>query len=241
MNENYAKLYLTSLDAEDIAKATWGELHKQNGGWGRRESVLTTDSRIKEEHGIFAAITGERVDGHLFIADELRRGVRIIIAEHMPEYGEGDEDAASIPADFIIVNNTVSALLRLGCMFIEKSGVKRIAVTGSVGKTTTKEFIYSVLSQRRKTHKTSGNKNTAIGTSLTALEIECDAEYAVFECGMSGFGEISEMSRTICPHIGVITNIGTAHMEMLGSRENIAKAKLEMLDGMNPDSVLIIN
>ncbi|MCD8055727.1 MAG: UDP-N-acetylmuramoyl-tripeptide--D-alanyl-D-alanine ligase [Clostridiales bacterium] len=235
MYENITEILTGPISAEKIAQITDGELVPVNGGHGSSESVISTDSRTQKPHGIFAAITGERNDGHKYILNEIERGVGIIIAERIPD---GETDA---PADFVIVENTTSALLSLARYCIDISGCKRIAVTGSVGKTTTKEFISSVLSQEYKTSKTEGNKNTAIGTALTAFEISWETQCAVFECGMSGRGEISEMVKTIRPDIGVITNIGTAHMEMLGSRENIASAKLELLDGMDEDAPLLIN
>ena len=116
-----------------------------------------------------------------------------------------------------------------------------VAVTGSVGKTTTKEMIYAVLSSAGPTLKTQGNLNNEIGLPKTLLELEKKHRYAVIEMGMSNLGEIARLSRTTCPNIGVVTNIGVSHLETLLTRENILRAKLEILEGMTKGSPLILN
>lgn len=235
-NDNYAKLTLMPLTAEKLALATGGEIHRINGGFGGEVTNVTTDSRTLPENGMFVAISGENFDGHNYIADVIKKGVRLILAERIPVIG--DEAPG---ADIVIVENTVRALGKLASFYIDESRVKKIAVTGSVGKTTTKEMINSVLSYKYRTHKTEGNKNNEIGLPLTALSIPPETEYAIFECGMSGLGEIEYLSEIVKPEIGIITNIGSSHMEKLGSRENIAKAKLEIISGMNDGALLMIN
>ncbi len=237
MNDNGIGL-IHPIDAAYIANVTGGALHPVSGGFGKSAETLTTDSRAASDGCIFAAIAGENFDGHDYIASAVSGGARIIIAERLPE-GE-----LPIGADVVIVDSTVRALGRLGADAIRVSGAKTVAVTGSVGKTTTKEFIAACLSSKYRVHKTDGNKNNEIGLPLTALSIGEGTEYAVFECGMSALGEIEYLSNIVKPNIGVITNIGTSHMESLGSRENIARAKLELVSGMggrDGGGVLVIN
>ncbi len=236
MTENSVKLTLMPMDAEMISRVTAGKLVTLNGGYGGRIEYVTTDSRIPLESGMFAAISGERFDGHNYIADAIGKGERLILCERVPEIGE------DIPGcDLVLVENTVMALGKLAAHYIYESRVRTVAVTGSVGKTTTKELVSSVLSRKYCTHKTEGNKNNEIGLPLTAFAIAPDTEYAVFECGMCGLGEIEYLSDIVHPDIAVITNVGSSHLEKLGTRENIAKAKLEIVHGMDKSGVLIIN
>ncbi len=236
MNKNYIELTLMPLDAESVCKITGGRLIKVNGGFGGRIQYVTTDSRVTLDSGMFVAIKGENFDGNAYIEDAVRKGKRLVICEAVGEY-PSDMDGA----DLILVKDSVLALGKLAKHYIYESRVRTVAVTGSVGKTTTKEFIYAVLSQKYRTQKTEGNKNNEIGLPETALKIEPDTEYAVFECGMCGLGEIEYLSKIVCPDIGVITNIGSSHLEKLGTRENIARAKLELTAGMNTSAPLIIN
>lgn len=116
-----------------------------------------------------------------------------------------------------------------------------VAVTGSVGKTTTKEFISAVASAAFRTHKTKGNYNNEIGLPLTLLDLSPDDQVSVIEMGMSGFGEIEYMSKLVCPDIAVITNIGTSHLAALGTRENICAAKMEIVAGLKSGGTLLLN
>lgn len=233
MNDNSVKLF-RPVNAEYVADVTGGVVCPVRGGYGGGVDTLSTDSRALAEGSLFVAIAGENFDGHNYISAAVSAGARIILAERVPE---GDIDAG---VDVVIVKNTVDALGAFGGAFIRESGAHTVAVTGSVGKTTTKEFISACLSAKYRVHKTEGNKNNEIGLPLTALRIPDGTEYAVFECGMSGLGEIEHLSNIVKPEVAVITNIGTSHMESLGSRENIARAKLEIVAGMD-DGVLVIN
>ncbi len=236
MKENYIELTLMPLDAESVCRITEGELIRVNGGFGGRIQYVTSDSRVVLESGMFVAINGETFDGNAYIEDAVRKGKRLVLCERADTY------PADMPgADLVVVPDSVIALGKLAKHYIYESRVRTVAVTGSVGKTTTKEFIHAVLSQKYRTQKTEGNKNNEIGLPETALKIEPDAEYAVFECGMCGLGEIEYLSKIVCPDIGVITNIGSSHLEKLGTRENIAKAKLELTEGMSTDALLVIN
>ena len=234
MSADIIKLF-RPVDAGYIASATGGSLVRTAGGWGGESEKFTTDSRAAVDGCVFAAIAGENFDGHDYIGSAVRAGARIVIAERVAA------DDAVTGVDYIIVDDTVRALGKLASAIIRESRVHTVAVTGSVGKTTTKEFIAACLSAKYRVHKTDGNKNNEIGLPLTALRLESGVGYAVFECGMSALGEIEYLSNIVKPEIAVITNIGTAHMESLGSRENIARAKLEIISGMGEDGVLIIN
>lgn len=184
------------------------------------------DSRIIKEGAMFVAIKGERVDGHDFIKKAFESGAVVALCDHVPENIEGS---------FIVVDNTVSALQKLAEHYRLSLNVKVVGITGSVGKTSTKEIIYSVLSEKYKAIKTLGNYNNEIGLPLTVFRIEADTEIAVLEMGISDFGEMRVLSRVAHPDVCVITNIGQCHMETLGSRDGILKAKTEIFEFMKPD------
>ena len=196
---------------------------------------ICTDSREADEHTVFCALRGEKVNGHDFIGAAVERGCRMILCE------EQREEINTYGIGAILVANTETALSTLASAYTEKSNCKTIAVTGSVGKTTTKDMIAAVLSARYSAFKTKGNFNSVIGMPLSMLEIPTDCTYSVLEMGMSGFGEIERLSLTAKPDIAIITKIGTSHMEMLGSRENICRAKLEILCGLKPGGILLLN
>lgn len=192
-------------------------------------SSICTDSREAAPGSLFVAIPGERVDGHKYINMALSQGAALALAEQEGDY----------PRDrVLLVDDTVKAMLTLAAWYRDRMSATVVAITGSVGKTTTKDMIAAVLSTRFRTVKTIGNQNNEIGTPRTLLSIEKDTEVAVVEMGMSGFGEILELAQAAKPQIGVITNIGVSHMEYLGSRQNILKAKLELAQSL-PDGATI--
>ncbi len=194
---------------------------------------ICTDSREADSEALFVAFRGERVDGHDYIPAAYNRGCRCFLAER----------ADTVPADAcaLVVEDSTAALIEISSKYRERVHCLRIGITGSVGKTTTKEFVASVASQRRTTHKTYGNYNSTIGMPLTLMETPVGTEISVLEMAMSGLGEISQMSRAAKPDIAIITNIGSSHMEALGSKQNILKAKCEIIDGLSGDGYLIIN
>lgn len=192
---------------------------------------FATDSRNIEKGDMFICIKGERTDGHLYARSAVENGASVILAEH----------ELDIDSPYMIVDNSVSFLQKMATLYREKVDTKVIGVTGSVGKTTTKELIASVLSQGGKTSKTAGNKNSETGLPITILGIEPDDRYCVAEMGMSGFGEISVLTRIARPDYAVITNIGYSHIEALGSREGILRAKMEITEGLKKDGILILN
>jgi len=221
---------LKILHAETIGKMADGRLR----GPGEIEvSSVSTDTRTLEKGALFIAIPGERFDGHDFVEEAVNKGAALVMVQ------EGKNIPEGIPA--IFVQDTVKALGKLAQNYRALFDIPVIAVTGSVGKTSTKDMIAAVLSARYKVHKTMGNYNNEIGLPLSVLGLDETHEAAVFEMGMRGFGEISALSKIANPDIAVITNIGISHIERLGNRQNILKAKLEILDGLKKDGTVILN
>ena len=189
------------------------------------------DSRTVKKGNLFVCLKGERTDGHKYVKSAEENGAVAVLCEREVE--------TDLPC--LRVENSLAAFQKIAEYYKSTLDISTVAVTGSVGKTTTKEFIAAVLSQKYVLSKTQGNKNSDIGLPATLLDIESTAEAAVLEMGMSNFGEISLLSKITHPDIAVITNIGYSHIEYLGSRENILKAKLEIVDGMDKNGILILN
>lgn len=231
-----AILTIKTLTAEEIAGVTGGRLEYFGNGGTKTVSSVVYDSRDAQTNSLFCAIKGERTDGHKYIGDVVKKGASVILAEYVPE-----EAAAAGDFCAVIVENTVYALGVLSGYYRDFSKATVVGVTGSVGKTTTKDFVAAVLSQGFNTMKTEGNHNNEIGLPMTLFSIKPECEVAVLEMGMSDFGEISFMTRLAKPKIGIITNIGTSHIANLGSRENICRAKLEIAEGISSDGLLILN
>lgn len=192
------------------------------------------DSRNVCDGDVFIGVKGETFDGNLFYKDAIKNGASICILDSATKV-DGDNIAATI----VLVNDTVKCLQELAKYKRSLVNIPVVAVTGSVGKTSVKDIIYAVLSSKYKVLSTIGNFNNHIGLPLTILRFK-DEDMMVLEMGMSEFGEIELLSNIAKPTIGVITNIGTAHIGNLGSRENILKAKLEILSGMD-NGYLVIN
>lgn len=214
------------LQIREIALACKGEAHGEAQITG-----VCIDSRKITPGCLFIAIKGDRFDGHDFIGKACEEGTAAVMMHR------------DVPCDcpFVKVDDTREALLRLAGYYRQFFQIPVVGLTGSVGKTTTKEMTAAVLSKRYKTLKNEGNLNNEIGMPMTAFGLDLSFGAAVFEMGMSGFGEISRMARAAAPTVGIITNIGVSHMEQLGSRENILRAKLELLDGLEPYAPLILN
>ncbi len=217
-----------------LVRMCGGELHQGDLGEVFVRAICT-DSREVDSETAFIALAGERVDGHDYIPEALSKGCRCVICEH------SSEAIQKSGATAIVVNDTGLAISRLANAYRQNLHAHTIGITGSVGKTTTKDMIASVLSVAHATYKTPGNHNSLVGMPLSMLEIPLDAAWSVLEMGMSHFGEVERLSITAEPDIAIITNIGTSHMEMLGSRENICRAKLEILSGLTSGGVLLLN
>ncbi len=221
------------LSCADAAVSCGGRL--VSAVTGRGFLNVCTDSREVDSQSLFVAIAGERVDGHDFISSVVEKGCRAVLCHRVPD------DCADLDCDFIVVEDTVKAIGDIASFYRRNTETNTVAVTGSVGKTTTKEFVSAVLSRRYKNYKTEGNHNSVIGLPMSLFEISGECQTAVLEMGMSGFGEIAHMSRVAKPCVALVTNIGTSHMEMLGSRENICRAKMEILEGLGEGGALVLN
>ena len=210
------------------------ELAKALGAPCTREGEIReicTDSREAGPGSLFVAIEGERFDGHTFIEKALEHGAECVLAHKDGPW----------PRDRVLrVPDTLRALLDIAAWYRTKFSPRVVGVTGSVGKTTTKDMIAAVLESGFRTIKTIGNQNNEVGAPKTILSIERDTQAAVIEMGMCGFGEIRDLALAARPQMGVITNIGVSHMELLGSRENILKAKLELAECLPDGATLFL-
>lgn len=216
------------ITPQKAAELCGGKLFGKNG---KKIYGVSTDSRKIKENDLFFALVGENFDGNVFIPQAMEKGAVCAVTSRKD----------SFPFPYILVDDTLKALGEFAKNYKSRFSLLTVGVTGSVGKTSTKEFIYAVLSQKCKTAKTDGNFNNEIGMPLTLIGIDSSYKAAVIEMGMRGMGEISYLTKIARPDIAVITNIGTSHLENLGTRENIAKAKLEIAEGLPDDGILILN
>lgn len=191
---------------------------------------VSTDSRKLDRGSLFIPLKGEKADGHSFLA-QAAKTCAAVLSEH----------EISLPVPVLHVEDSLKALGALAAGYKKKFTLSTVAITGSAGKTTTKEMLSAMLSEKFVTHSTQGNFNNNIGVPLTLLGIDRHTQAAVVEMGMNHFGEISLLSKMTAPDLGVIASAGTQHIEFLGSREGIVKAKLEILDGMAADAPLVLN
>lgn len=220
------------LTLENIVGACGGTFV---GDRARLQDSITgvqTDSRKIEPGSLFVPIVGAKVDGHSFIPDVFAKGACATLAQTEPADGAGP---------YILVDSTEKAMQKLAAFYRKRLGICVVGITGSVGKTSTKEMIASVLGQRYRVLKTPGNFNNGIGLPLTIFQIRQEHQVAVLEMGISDFGEMHLLSEIAKPNIGVITNIGLCHLENLGTRDGILQAKTEMFDHMQPEGTVILN
>ena len=195
---------------------------------------VSKDTRTIEQGNLYVPIIGMRFDGHSFAGEAFRLGASA-------SFWQRDHEGAPEGVPLVLVDDALEALQQLAAAYRQQLPVKIVGVTGSNGKTTTKDMISSVLSVKYRVHKTEGNLNTDIGLPLTILQMDEQTEYAVLEMGMRGFGEIELLTKIARPDAAVITMIGEAHLERLGSREGIARAKLEILSGLREDGLFVYN
>ena len=203
---------------------------------GNEEEIIekfSKDTRTINQGECYVGIKGENFDGNKFYKDAFKLGAKACILD---TFGSTDEEMGNI----ILVDDSVKAVGEIASYLIDNIDAKVVAITGSAGKTGTKDMIYAVLSKKYKVLKSPGNLNNEIGLPF-ALLTYINEDIIVCEMGMNGFGQIDKLSNIAKPDYAVITNVGTAHIGMLGSRENILKAKLEILDGMSNDGILVIN
>lgn len=215
------------ITLREVAAACNGTLH---GDPEIQITSIVTDSRQAKEGSLFAAIRGARADGHRFIPMTVEQGAACALCEEAPE----------VDAPYILVESTLVALKGIAAYYRSLFTIPFIGITGSVGKTSTKEFISTVLAQKYKVHKTSGNFNNELGVPITLFGLEADHEVAVIEMGISGFGEMTRLSKMVRPDISVITNIGYCHLENLGDRDGVLKAKTEMFTYLKENGAIIL-
>lgn len=227
---------MIAISVRELLTATAGEL--LHGDERMAFTGVTTDSRTVQPGDLYIPIIGERYDGNDFIADAMERGAAWCLLS----------DLSKIPLDenlddrgLIFVHDTLIALQDLAGYVLKKQNIPVVAVTGSTGKTSTKELVAAVLETQYKVLRNEGNLNNHIGVPLTCLRISPEHQVAVLEMGMNHAGELRRLAEITRPGYGVITNIGISHIENLGSKEGILQAKLEIAEYMGPDNVLFVN
>ena len=195
--------------------------------------LVTTDSREVCPGCIFVAFPGERFDGHDFAAKALEEGAAYVVLNHPVE---------GVPAEKAVISpDSYHAMMVMGANYRSQFHPKVVGVTGSVGKTTTKQMTYAAIAGFGNTIKTEGNQNNELGLPRTMFRIGKETQYAVVEMGMSHAGEIERLSKCARPDVGIITCIGVSHIGNLGSQENICKAKLEICAGLPEGAPLVLN
>ncbi len=222
-------LQVTLAQLVDILKAEL--LHVPDALSLKTAQGISTDTRTVEPGQLFLALRGESFDGHLFVEQAIASGAIAAIIDHPLDL--------DIPQ--VLVSDTLQAYQTLGRWWRDRFAIPIIAITGSVGKTTTKELLAAALGTAGSVLKTEANFNNEIGVPKTLLSLNSDHDFAVIEMGMRARGEIAELTRIARPDIAIITNVGTAHIGRLGSREAIAQAKCELLAEMPDSSTAILN
>lgn len=220
------------MTLEQIAAACGGTYYGSEADKKRSAAGVVTDSRLVEKDFLFVPIKGARVDGHSFIPEVFSKGALAALSEQRIEQPAGP---------YILVESAEEAMKKIAAYYRRTLDIKVVGVIGSVGKTSTKEMIASVLSQKYCVLKTEGNLNNEIGLPLTIFKIKKEHEVAVLEMGISDFGEMHRLAEMAKPDICVITNIGYSHLERLISRDGILKAKTECFSHMTENGIAVLN
>lgn len=221
---------MENITIKDIVQATKGTLL-----CGQEETVIDSISTNSKELGsntLFVPLLGERVNAHKFIEDALETAAATLTSEH---------DTASSNKAYIKVDDTLVAMQRLATYYRNRMDLPIVGVTGSVGKTTTREMIAHVLKGTYQVFETIGNQNSQVGVPLTLDHLTSKDEIGVLEMGMSEPGQITILGNIIRPNIGVVTNVGVSHIEMMGTRDAICKEKLDIQNGLSKDGILFLN
>ena len=192
---------------------------------------VTTDSRRDCQGKLFVALQGEFFNGEDFCQAAVQQGAAAVMVAH----------AVEVDVPQLIVKDTLVALQAMATAWVKQTGVKVVGVTGSNGKTTVKNMLLSVLSQKYRCHATSGNYNNEIGVPLSLLSIAAEDQVAVIEMGAAKVGDIAFLTRIIRPHVALVTNVGNAHVGRFGSVDNIAKGKGEIYESLDRDGLAVIN
>ncbi|MBS4534331.1 UDP-N-acetylmuramoyl-tripeptide--D-alanyl-D-alanine ligase [Clostridium sp. D2Q-14] len=193
---------------------------------------VSTDTRTIKNEQLFIPIIGENFDGHEFIKKAIENGA-------IATLWDKKHPIPDIDFPFILVDNTLKAIQNLSKAYRDQLDIKVVGITGSNGKTSTKDILSSILNTKYKTYKTQGNLNNELGVPLTLLSLEEDIDFAVIEMGMSSLGEIELLTNLASPNVAIITNIGTAHLQELKTKDNIIKAKLEIVKGLKSNGLFV--
>lgn len=223
---------MKNLTLENLTKACSGTYFGSEEYLHREVSSITADSRKAEEGCLFVPIPGARADGHDFIPDVMKKGALCTLSEHPLEGAEHP---------YILVSSSLQAVKDIAEFYLKQLKIPVVGITGSVGKTSTKEMIASVLKERYRTLKTLGNYNNELGLPLTVFRLRDEDEVAVLEMGISDFGEMTRLAKIARPDICVITNIGTCHLEFLGDRDGVLKAKTEVFPYVKERGHIVLN
>lgn len=225
-------MMMKNLTLEHIAEACHGVYHGPMEAKSTEVTSIATDSRKVESGCLFVPIVGARVDGHNFIEQVMDAGALVTLSEReLPQ--------ASYP--YIQVESSLQAVKDIAAYYLDQLQIPVVGITGSVGKTSTKEMIASVLAQKYRVLKTLGNFNNELGLPLTIFRLREEDEIAVLEMGISDFGEMHRLAAVSRPNTCVITNIGTCHLENLGDRDGVFRAKTEVFDHLKENAVVILN
>ena len=228
------------VKVEQLVQAVGGNLLTGNPAQSIKN--VTIDSREQAEDALFVPIIGEKTDGHKYVAGALAGGAKTLFMQKESTYkSEILEIAGKAGASVVAVEDTVEALQKFAAWYRGCFSIPVIGITGSVGKTTTKEMISAALETEKKVLKTIGNKNSQIGLPLMMFYMEESYDLAVIEMGMSEVGEMRNLAFVAKPECAVMTNIGVAHIAQLGSKENIRKEKLNIVNEFDTNSVLFVN
>ena len=222
---------MKSMSLREIAAACGGTYFGSEEKLGIEVTGVAIDSRKIEDGYLFIPIKGARVDGHDFIPQVMEKALCTL----------SEKDLGEVPYSYILVDDCQAAMKAIAAHYRTALGIKVVGITGSVGKTSTKEMIASVLGQKYKVLKTAGNFNNEIGVPLTIFNIREEHEVAVLEMGINHFEEMHRLTKMAQPDICVITNIGYCHLEYLNDRDGVLKAKTEMFDFMQPGAKIILN
>ncbi len=223
---------MKNITLANIAKATGGHYVGTTAQSTIEVEAIETDSRKIARGGLFVAIKGERVDGHNFIDQVIEQGAMGVLSEN--DLGE-----QSFP--YVVVQSTLQAVKDIAEFYLKQLNIPVVGISGSVGKTSTKEMTYSVLSQGYRVLKTQGNFNNELGLPLTVFRLREGDEMAILEMGISDFGEMHRLAQVARPHTVILTNIGYAHLNNLHDRDGVLKAKTEIFDFLESDACIILN
>ena len=223
---------MRNLTLENITAACQGTYHGSMDYFHKEVEGVVIDSRKVRPGYLFVAIDGTKVNAHQFIPDTVKAGAVCVVSH---------EDLGETDFPYILVESTGQALLDIAKLYRDSFDIKVVGITGSAGKTSTKEMIASVIAQKYRVHKTLGNFNNEWGLPITIFELNEEHQAAVLEMGVNHFGEMRRLSSVASPDICVITNIGAAHLELFKTREGIYREKIQMIQDMKNGGTIILN